>query len=111
MMKKRICALLFTALLLTSCAGVTEETENNTGVVQAESYTETETEPEAETEPTATEVIAARYADTDLGGRTITYIGLSAAGNHVYSGMFNELTADELTGEVVNDSQIGRAHV
>lgn len=77
-------------------------------MIQAESYTETETETEAETEPTATEVIAARYADTDLGGRTITYIGLSASGNHVYSGMFNELTADELTGEVVNDSLFNR---
>ena len=108
-MRKRTFALLLAALILSSCgSGVAEETRESTGLVSAESEVSTETETEAETEPTATEIIKERYADTDLGGLTFTYVGLSASGNHIYSGRFNELTADELTGEVVNDSLFNR---
>lgn len=108
-MKKRMIAVLLAALLLASCgSGVAEDTQGNTGVNSAESEVSAESETEAETEPTATEIISERYADTDLGGLQFTYLGLSSSGNHVYSGRFNELTADELTGEVVNDSLFNR---
>ena len=109
MMKKQIFALLLAALLLTACgSGVTAETRENTGGISAEAEVSPEEESETAPEPTATEIISERYADTDLGGLTFTYVGLSASGNHVYSGRFNELTADELTGEVVNDSLFNR---
>ena len=73
MMKKQIFALLLAALLLTACgSGVTAETRENTGVISAEAEVSPEEESETAPEPTATEIISERYADTDLGGLTVT---------------------------------------
>lgn len=108
-------SLVTAALPLAGCSGSGTKDENGDKTVSAqdavtnaadESPTEQSEEASASeaepSEPTASALIKARYADTDLGGY-VYRVTAPPPGGHFYQNGDNEIWADELTGEVVND--------
>ncbi len=109
MMKKRVLPLLLSLLIvMTACAGTTsEETESSPGQPIAENITD---ESEESEEPGASALIRERYADTDLGGHEYKVLAVPTDG-HFYtqvSSGINEVWADEMNGEVINDAIYSR---
>jgi hypothetical protein len=116
-MNKRIIALflalLMTALPLTACSDskVNNEDEGNAAqnAVTNPSAEDAGTEEE-EAEPTASSLIKERYADTDLGGYVYKVLAIPTDGHfytQVASGI-NEVYAEELNGEIINDAIFNR---
>ncbi len=109
---KRLSALLLAVLLLAlplaGCSESKNNTEGDTAVSGNPTATPgTEGEGDAEPdEPTATQIVKARYADTNLEGYEYQVLG-PAADAHFYSQVgdgINEIYAEELNGEIINDA-------
>jgi len=107
-MKKRfftILCLIAAMLLSLSACGSGEAEKNPETALQAES-TEEITEPEL----SAAEQIQQKFAGVDLGGKEFAILAPDASSHWIYSGNFNEVYAEEITGEVVNDQLFHRNH-
>jgi len=115
-MKKRLTALflslLLTALPVLGCSNsqVNSEDGSNTqeNTVQTPS-TDGQAEEEP-AEPTASALVKERYADTDLGGYVYKVLAIPTDGHfytQVASGI-NEVYAEELNGEIINDAIFNR---
>ena len=127
MMKKpnsALSLLLAALLFLTSCSGADEKdapAENKTNPAENNAAAENDNSADADgqngqngaeaaqeaSEPTASDLIRARYKDTDLGGYVYRVMA-PPPGGHFYQYGDNEIWADELNGEVVNDAIFNR---
>lgn len=103
-MLKRI-ASSAAALLIAATAAACAQTPASTDNTDAENGQTVATSVfETESETRASDAVRALFADTDLGGATFNIIAPAASSHWIYSGKFNEVCADEYTGEIVNDS-------
>ena len=97
-MKRRISVILLCALLLSvfsSCAKSPDEGNKPSGESPASLTAETPTAEEGD----ADQPKYAYYDGHDFGGKDFHFINAPAA----YWDMFTSMTADEITGEVIND--------
>ena len=97
-MKRRISVILLLALLLSSlsaCAKSPEETDKPGAESPSAPSSETPSAEEAEAEAPKYPY----YEGRDLGGKDFHFINAPAA----YWDMFTSMTAEEITGEVIND--------
>ena len=120
-MKKRIAAVLLSLLTVvlsfSGCSGsdpgTGESGKGGNNTAEANTAENAAADPgqeqnEAEpAEPTASDLIKARYADTDLGGYVYKVMA-PPPGGHFYQNGDNEVWAEALTGEVVNDAIFNR---
>ena len=115
-MKKRIIALflsLLTVSLPLAACSKTDISEGGGAVTNPAEDPGTEQQPqgeEAEQEesaPSASALVKARYAETDLDGYVYRVMA-PPPGGHFYQYGDNEVWADEPTGEVVNDAIFSR---
>ena len=115
-MKKRLTAFLL-CLLLTLIPAVTagcsdSKVNSEEGTANAETPTAdaAQDSAEEEPEPTATRLVKDRYADTDLGGYVYKVFAIPTDG-HFYSQVaagINEVYAEEMNGEIINDAIFNR---
>ena len=102
-MKRRISVILLCAFLLSilsACAKSPEETGKPDGGNTAAPSAETPTSEEAD----ADSLVYPYYDGQDLGGRNFHFINAPA----LYWDMFTSMTADEITGEIINDAVFER---
>lgn len=102
-MKKRVFCLLFAALLLTGCAASNEKESGNNAAIDAE---DTKNETETETESTAAMTVTAQYGTYDYGGYEYRILS-PGPGEHFYYQIrsdLNEVYAEEMTGDLMNDA-------
>lgn len=107
---KRLLTLLICAVTLLSSASCSQNTDQGKAAQDNTSQSETQAEAsdtaeqQSETEPSASVQIAEKYSSYDLGGLTYTILAPDKDSHWIYSGRFNEVTADSMNGEIVNDS-------
>jgi hypothetical protein len=114
-MKKRFAALLLAFLLtllpvLSACSNSQVNTDANTGSQEKGDVTSAEGQQEEEAEPTATTIVKDRYADQNMQGYSYKILAIPTDGHfytQVASGI-NEVYAEELNGEIINDAIFNR---
>lgn len=113
---KRITATLLSVLLLALPLAGCSETKDNTQGDEAVSGntavtpTADDGTPAEPDEPTATQIVKDRYADTNLDGYVYKVLG-PATDAHFYTQVgegINEIYAEELNGEIINDAIFNR---
>ena len=104
-MKKRIRCLILAAMLLSGCVteknGPSDETEKNANVAVTQG-----SEAEAETETTVAMTVTGMYGTYDYGGYEYRVLS-PGPGEHFYYQIrsdLNEVYAEEMTGELMNDA-------
>ncbi len=103
---RRIAALLLALVLLTVSVSCSEggsdkqdaETEQNQNAVPGQENAEGEEATEEDSDSLFTKLCDDLPADTDLGGRTVTFLQRDTERTR------NELFVDELNGDIVNDA-------
>ena len=103
-----ILSLLLTALPLIGCSNseINSGDEAGNGQTSVETPSADEQTADEAPEPTASDLIKARYADTDLGGYVYKVLAIPTDG-HFYTQVaagINEVYSEEMNGEVINDA-------
>lgn len=102
-----ILAALLAAASMTACSNNTPESDKSPSTDMTENPPEEVTVDETE-ELTATDIVKQKYSENNLDGITFATLAPDKSSHWIYCGMFNEVYAEELNGEVVNDSLFQR---